>query len=233
MIRHGRRALASRGLGVVLLASACGRLGFGEATDQLDGSSSGSGSSSVGDESTAATTILTGDDGRGSDSGGGGTGSCCAVQAGPGCDDAAVSACVCHRDRYCCEAAWDDVCVSEVVTFDCGVCLEPGTSGDPTSGGESSGGGEVTTGTTGTSTSSDTSGGTTSGSESSGGGESSSGGVPPDNIEGCCYSHDSTGCEYPSIVDCVCAAHPSCCSDAWAQSCVDAIGQLGCGVCPP
>ncbi len=58
-------------------------------------------------------------------------------------------------------------------------------------------------------------------------------GDPPDNSEACCTTHQSTGCEYPAIADCVCAEFPGCCSDEWDQTCVDAVGDLACGVCPP
>jgi hypothetical protein len=58
-------------------------------------------------------------------------------------------------------------------------------------------------------------------------------GVPPDNTESCCAPHDSTGCEYPAIAECVCNEDPACCDIAWTEECIDAVGALGCGVCPP
>jgi hypothetical protein len=58
-------------------------------------------------------------------------------------------------------------------------------------------------------------------------------GTPPDNTESCCTVHESTGCEYEAIADCVCAEHPACCDIGWDDSCIDAVGALGCGVCPP
>jgi hypothetical protein len=39
--------------------------------------------------------------------------SCCAAKATPGCDAAACSACVCGGDPYCCNVAWDGICVAE------------------------------------------------------------------------------------------------------------------------
>jgi hypothetical protein len=57
--------------------------------------------------------------------------------------------------------------------------------------------------------------------------------VTPDNTESCCSSHASTGCVYPDIAECVCAQHPECCDTAWDEICIAAVGQLGCGVCPP
>lgn len=58
-------------------------------------------------------------------------------------------------------------------------------------------------------------------------------GIPPDNTESCCSTHASTGCEYEAIADCVCAENPACCDIAWDEECIDAVGALGCGVCPP
>lgn len=56
-------------------------------------------------------------------SGGGGVGgACCVSSASPGCSDATIEACVCAQDSYCCSSAWDGTCVSEVVSFGCGVC---------------------------------------------------------------------------------------------------------------
>jgi hypothetical protein len=39
-------------------------------------------------------------------------GDCCEAHDAPGCADAAVEACVCGADPYCCATAWDDLCVS-------------------------------------------------------------------------------------------------------------------------
>lgn len=54
--------------------------------------------------------------------GGGGGGACCSTSASPGCGDAAVQACVCAQDSYCCSSAWDSACVGEVTSLGCGVC---------------------------------------------------------------------------------------------------------------
>ena len=55
-------------------------------------------------------------------------GGCCEILMGPGCDDMAVQDCVCMQDAYCCDTAWDDVCVGEVDSLGCGDCgggMEP------------------------------------------------------------------------------------------------------------
>ncbi len=47
--------------------------------------------------------------------GAGGTGgACCFPQAAPGCGNAAVEACVCGLDPFCCSSQWDDLCASSV-----------------------------------------------------------------------------------------------------------------------
>lgn len=66
---------------------------------------------------------------------GGGGGDCCAVAATPGCADPEIEACVCAGDDYCCATEWDDLCVSEVDAFGCGVC-----GGGEEGGGEEGGG---------------------------------------------------------------------------------------------
>lgn len=53
---------------------------------------------------------------------GGDLGDCCIPHETPGCVDAGVMACVCAQDEACCVELWDDVCVSEVVSFECGTC---------------------------------------------------------------------------------------------------------------
>jgi len=55
---------------------------------------------------------------------GGGTsgGSCCAASTTAGCVDAAIEACVCADDPYCCSTAWDSTCAGEVTSLGCGTC---------------------------------------------------------------------------------------------------------------
>jgi cysteine-rich repeat protein len=49
----------------------------------------------------------------------------CGVRETPGTADEAVEACVCALDSYCCQTAWDTICVSEAMK-DCGVkCGDP------------------------------------------------------------------------------------------------------------
>lgn len=47
----------------------------------------------------------------------------------PTCDDCTCQECVCAMDPYCCETAWDGICVSECIGS-CGGCLELPNCGD-------------------------------------------------------------------------------------------------------
>ncbi len=55
---------------------------------------------------------------------------CCEPAEGPGCADGEVQVCVCELDAYCCETAWDDICVAEVEEYGCGDCGGAGGCGD-------------------------------------------------------------------------------------------------------
>ena len=50
------------------------------------------------------------------------SGSCCAEHPEAGCDDSAISACVCAVDDYCCTQTWDELCVDAIATLSCGSC---------------------------------------------------------------------------------------------------------------
>lgn len=47
---------------------------------------------------------------------------CCKPHTTKGCSDAAIEACVCETDAYCCEDAWDQFCVERVIESQCGAC---------------------------------------------------------------------------------------------------------------
>lgn len=49
-------------------------------------------------------------------------GGCCDVLMTPGCDDPAVQDCVCMEDAFCCDTAWDELCVGLVDSLACGDC---------------------------------------------------------------------------------------------------------------
>jgi hypothetical protein len=49
-------------------------------------------------------------------------GPCCTEHTGGGCEVNTVEACVCALDGLCCDGGWDQICVDEVESFDCGSC---------------------------------------------------------------------------------------------------------------
>ncbi|MEM6293179.1 MAG: hypothetical protein AAGA54_18030 [Myxococcota bacterium] len=62
-------------------------------------------------------------------------GSCCDVNPDAmGCDDEAITQCVCEEDPFCCENGWDDACIVGVVIYGCATCEGVGGEGDCCSG---------------------------------------------------------------------------------------------------
>jgi len=47
---------------------------------------------------------------------------CCTASTCSGCADAAVEACVCANDSFCCDVQWDSACVASVTALGCGTC---------------------------------------------------------------------------------------------------------------
>jgi hypothetical protein len=136
---------------------------------------------------------------------GGTEGPCCEPHDAPGCEYRDVESCVCVDDPFCCEVTWDESCVAEVDVFGCGVCSIGDDDGTSDDGGDD----DVTT----------DDGGTDEGTDDGG------------STGPCCEPHESTGCEYPEVEDCVCLTDPFCCEVQWDGLCVDEVGSLGCGVC--
>jgi len=58
-------------------------------------------------------------------------GNCCSAHAATGCDDPALTNCVCNGtpnyggDPFCCASQWDDECAYDIDLFMCGHCPEP------------------------------------------------------------------------------------------------------------
>lgn len=60
-----------------------------------------------------------------------GTSTCCEAHFGLGCDTPSVQSCVCDDDPYCCNVAWDSICVNEAEA--CGAsCSSTGGTGGMT-----------------------------------------------------------------------------------------------------
>jgi hypothetical protein len=60
----------------------------------------------------------------------------CLEYEGPGCDGCSCEGCVCGADPYCCETAWDSICVDQCVD-DCGTDCEGAVGGGGGGGGSS------------------------------------------------------------------------------------------------
>lgn len=157
----------------------------------------------------------------------GGSGDCCTSSGVPGCADAAVAACVCQSDAYCCTVEWDSQCVQEVSTLACGTCGPEATCGDGVAEGqEICDGGDLrqvtcnllgfSGGTLGCAA--DCSSFDTSACHASSGGD-------------CCTPTDTPGCLDTSIAACVCSVDPFCCLQAWDGVCVNEVEILNCGTC--
>ena len=132
----------------------------------------------------------------------GGSGDCCLPNGTPGCDDGAISACVCAADSYCCETEWDDICVDEVESEACGVC-----EGD----GPDCGNGECEAGEDCENCPDDCG--------------------PCGGTGSCCEVQDTEGCDDPTIQACVCDQDSFCCEIEWDEICVNEVTSLQCGQC--
>lgn len=191
--------------------------GGGETAGQGDGGgpqpvggSSGAGTGGSNDAGTG------GSGGSGAGGAGGSAGSvtskepCCVAHDGPGCNDAAIQACVCAQDPTCCSGSWNQFCVNEIKQFGCGSC-EGGAGGAGGSGGS------------GTAGSGDAFGG------------SAGGGATPTFGGWCCNDQTTApGCDIPEVKSCVCAKDPYCCDDffgEWDSQCSAQVTEFGCAVC--
>jgi hypothetical protein len=88
----------------------------GDPSSEGDDSGSGFGQGGAGPTSDEGGA----DPGKPGDPGGA---ACCASADMPGCAaDTTIEACVCAEDSYCCEEAWDGLCVQAVSELGCGTC---------------------------------------------------------------------------------------------------------------
>jgi hypothetical protein len=116
--------------------------GTGDVTSEggSDGTQGGTGTTGTSTTAPTTTSPTTGAT-TGGTTGGSGT-DCCTPHNTPGCDDTTIQQCVCNQDPVCCgdeRGVWDSICVAEVNQFGCGMC-EIDTGGDTTGEGEETGG---------------------------------------------------------------------------------------------
>jgi len=150
-----------------------------------------------------------------------GVGDCCLPKGEPGCEQAGVEGCVCEFDPFCCDVAWDSICVDEAISecgLDCGgieKCGDGLCAGDedcltcPEDCGDCCGNGlcqpEL--------------------------GEDCDW-CPEDcgacaGEGSCCVANGSIGCDDPEVQDCVCAMDPYCCETEWDSICAAEADECG------
>ena len=223
-------------LGATALVMACAK-GAGDNFGTFGGSVPGGAAGDDGDDDEGGDAQAT--DGGGSPMSGpaeedggdegapeGGAGDCCAGNGTPGCEDAAIAACVCAQDAFCCDSVWDDICASMVGELGCADCAgDPGDGGDPGGDGappaDDGGAGDA-----GTDDGSDP-GGTSGPPDPPGDGGDEGGGGFGD----CCMANNSPGCDDAGIEACVCAVDSYCCDTDWDSICVDLVASESCGDC--
>jgi hypothetical protein len=171
------------------------------------------------------------------------TSSCCGDTKMPGCGDAAVEACLCDVDAYCCLVQWDESCAAKAMELGCSSCdaganavtdcctPHPSASCDDATVAECvcNGGDEhcceeawdelcveeVQTFGCGVCAGED------------------DGGVDPLAPSDCCVAANVPSCGDPDVTECVCEYDAYCCQIAWDGVCVDAVDASGCGSCTP
>lgn len=144
------------------------------------------------------------------------TGDCCSVHLGTGCSDSECEDLVCGEDDFCCNDAWDLICLGLAVEL-CGeLCMDAITPGACCS--------------------------TTEECSvvnfvecESGGGISRAPGTDCepdpcviDGVGDCCSEHGTTGCEDSECQSTVCDIDPFCCFVEWDNICVEEAEDL-CG----
>ena len=156
---------------------------------------------------------------------------------------------MCAEDSYCCDTEWDNLCVSEVDTFECGTCVECG-DGEcngletcetcPLDCGWCEGEGVCceANGTPGCEDFEITvcvceqdSYCCESEWDNLCASEVEEFGCGVCDVESCCVAHETPGCSDPDVEACVCADDDWCCSGAWDKFCVAEVDELGCGSC--
>jgi hypothetical protein len=162
---------------------------------------------------------------------------CCEPSFFAGCEDDAVTDCVCEVDPLCCDITngWDMLCVLQVDLHHCGACgLLPPGGNDCCEVGDVAGCNDPAIESCVCEADSfccdpqeswdalcvsqvDSLGcGTCDG---------------PGDDAPCCEGHGMPGCDDPMVESCVCAQDPFCCSSNWDALCVSRIESYGCGSC--
>ncbi|NUN12242.1 MAG: CHRD domain-containing protein [Myxococcales bacterium] len=163
-------------------------------------------------------------------------GDCCTASSVPGCDNVACTDCVCSLDTFCCDTAWDTLCVDAAGSEDCNAsclcnsedCCQPHSSAGCDDADCSEcvcnldsfccdvGWDNLCVATAGIEC------------------NAACSCQPFAGTEDCCFTHTTAGCDNLPCQNCVCSTDAFCCGTAWDSLCVSiASDQCGsaCG-CP-
>ncbi len=153
----------------------------------------------------------------------------CCVEGGPGCSNMTIQNCVCAQDSFCCNTAWDGICVDEVDAFGCGTCGGCGP-GNPNSCYAA-----TPNNTTGCSNPSCCNSvcaadafccATAWDSLCAEQAVELCAGCGSSNPSSCYASHAGTGCNQSSCCSTVCTADPFCCETQWDGACAAAAQSI-------
>ena len=157
------------------------------------------------------------------------TNSCCEESGFPGCNDDAVLSCVCALDSFCCQVAFDAICVSEALTSCGATCSNEGAESDCCTASAAPG---CTDQAVHDCVCATDLGCCTSGFDQvcvaqaiAECGAACS--LPPPQSD-CCSASAVPGCTVPEVQECVCGIDPFCCAGSFDENCVG-LAQGACG----
>lgn len=161
-------------------------------------------------------------------------GSCCEPGEGPGCTEASIERCVCAYDPFCCEQAWDSVCVDLVGDAGCGPCPPPDRPASCCEAGLQSGCDDALIETCVCDVMPECCTQQWTAACAAAVEELICGECQVDAGQNdCCEISPDPGCVDQAVAECVCMSDSYCCEFAWDSQCVDEVESLQCGVCDP
>ena len=143
-------------------------------------------------------------------------GDCCSPHSTPGCNPETCQAAVCPNDSYCCNVAWDSICVGHSQTYGVTACDCQSPPAD------SDGDGVPDT----SDNCPDVYNLTQSDADQDGVGDAceASTGV-------CCLAHAGTGCQISACETVICDADPYCCGTQWDGLCAQSANDQYVAIC--
>lgn len=157
------------------------------------------------------------------------TNQCCEASGAPGCNDDGVLACVCALDSFCCQVAFDEICVNLALTSCGATCSNAGAESDCCAASDAPGCTEQTVHDCMCATDLSC---CTSGFDdvcvaqaiAECGAQCE---LPPPQSD-CCSASSVPGCTVPEVQECVCGIDPFCCAGSFDPNCA-ALAEGQCG----